>query len=257
MGPWRIGWYALMLCLGFLAGNWTARRRAPLAGVPVAWFTDIFVIIFVAALVGSRLWHVLESWDEKFRAAPWWEIFAFSKGGLTYYGGFFGAVAAMFFYARWRRVSFWKLADVITPSIALGYAITRIGCLMNGCCWGCPTSVPWAITFPATHPTHAVPVHPTQLYNSAANLALYAGLEWIFRRRRFEGQVLGCYLAAYGAVRFVTESFRGDNAQIIGGVLTLSQATSIALLVGGVLFLSWRKHNSPAIDQTTPAIKHN
>jgi phosphatidylglycerol:prolipoprotein diacylglycerol transferase len=130
----------------------------------------------------------------------------------------------------------------LAPSIALGAFFGRLGCLMFGCCYGRPSPWPWAIHFPADHETRGQAVHPTQVYDSLLNLALYAGLAWLYRRKKFDGHVFAAYLTAYPCLRFFVETFRGDypaSAYWLGGLLTPGQLTSFAILAVGLL-LFWK-----------------
>jgi phosphatidylglycerol:prolipoprotein diacylglycerol transferase len=131
------------------------------------------------------------------------------------------------------------LADVLAPSIALGYVFGRIGCLLNGCCYGRACDMPWAISYPPGNlngaPTY--PVHPTQIYDSLLNLVLYIGLAWLYRRKKFDGQVFAAYLLCYAVTRSIVESFRGDYSPVhIHGVLHLTpaQLVSIGIFAAGV-----------------------
>jgi len=125
---------------------------------------------------------------------------------------------------------------VLAPSIALGYVFGRAGCLMNGCCYGRPTDLPWAITFPGDHPTHGVPVHPTEIYDGGLNLIFYCFLAWLFRRRKFDGQVFAVYLVGYAVLRSVVEYFRGDYpVHYFGGWATPAQVVSIVIVFGGLM----------------------
>jgi len=151
-------------------------------------------------------------------------MFMVWRGGLVYYGGLVGASLGFILYARLKKLPLWKGADILAPSIALGYVFGRIGCLMNGCCYGRVCELPWAIQFP-NNPMHgtssmlrvwlgatdrSLPVHPTQIYESLLNLALYAGLAWLYRRKKFDGQVFATYLVCYAILRSFVEMFRGD-----------------------------------------------
>jgi phosphatidylglycerol:prolipoprotein diacylglycerol transferase len=93
-------------------------------------------------------------------------------GGLVYYGGLIGAMLAGIGYLYWKKLPVWKIADILAPSIALGSVFGRIGCLLNGCCYGRACDLPWAIHFPADHETHGAGVHPTEIYDALLNLIL-------------------------------------------------------------------------------------
>ncbi|HXJ75249.1 MAG TPA: prolipoprotein diacylglyceryl transferase family protein, partial [Candidatus Dormibacteraeota bacterium] len=113
----------------------------------------------------------------------------------------------------------------------------RIGCLMNGCCFGRPTDLPWAIRFPADHETHGVPVHPTQLYDALLSLALYLTLAWLYRRKRFDGQIFAAYLVAYALLRSLVEAFRGDYPVRYLGIATPAHLVSLLILLAGIVLL--------------------
>jgi phosphatidylglycerol:prolipoprotein diacylglycerol transferase len=177
------------------------------------------------------------------------------KGGLVFYGGLIGSSLAVILFSRIRRVALWKLADVLAPSIALGYVFGRLGCLTKGCCYGSQCSLPWAITYPRGHETfpinaeHADPVHPTQIYDSLLNLALYLLLAWVYRRKKFDGQVFAVYLICYAFTRSFVEYFRGDydpRYHIHAGFLTPAQLVSVGILATGlVLFALLRRNQRP------------
>src|SRR5262249_54935566 len=143
------------------------------------------------------------------------EVFMITRGGLVYYGGLVGASLTFILVTRLKNMPLWKTADVMAPSIALGCSFGRVGCLLFGCCFGKVCSAPWAIRFPPGHETHpvggeAIPVHPTQIYDAILNFGLYAGLAWVYRRKKFDGDVFAFYLVGYAILRFAVESFRGD-----------------------------------------------
>ena len=161
-------------------------------------------------------------------------------GGLVFYGGLIGASAATLIYVWRKRLPLWKIADALAPSIALGYVPGRIGCLMNGCCYGKPTDLPWAIHFPGEHETQGIGVHPTQIYDSLLNLVLYLTLAWLYRRKKFDGQVFAAYLVGYAVTRSFVEMFRGDYAvRYLGGWATPAHWASLVVLAAG-LILFWK-----------------
>ena len=114
-----------------------------------------------------------------------------------------------------------------------------MGCLMNGCCYGRACELPWAIHFPADHETHGIGVHPTQIYDALLSAALYGGLAWLYRHKRFDGLVFATYLICYAVTRSVVELFRGDypETHIHGGFFTPAQLVSVAILAAGIILL--------------------
>jgi phosphatidylglycerol:prolipoprotein diacylglycerol transferase len=178
------------------------------------------------------------------------DCFAWAKfwaGGLTYYGGFLGASLAAWFLLKRDRFPFWKAADLAAVAVPLGLAFGRMGCLLAGCCFGAECALPWALSFPPRSPAseeqfkaHLLgsaslwshPVHPTQIYESAASLGIAAFcLFFVQPRKRYDGQVFAAFLALYALARFLLEFLRRDDR---GGLLGLSTSQLIGIaLVGG------------------------
>ncbi|MBI1842879.1 MAG: prolipoprotein diacylglyceryl transferase [Verrucomicrobia bacterium] len=236
LGPLTIHWYGVFVGLGCLLGLWSAARRGLREGLAPERTYDFCWWILLGAVVGARVWYVASYWSEDFADKSWLAVFNIRQGGLVFYGGVVGSSLALILYSLLKRQPLWLLADIATPSIALGSALGRIGCLMTGCCYGSPCSLPWAIRFPEDHATRHNPVHPVQIYDALINLALYLFLELsCFRRRRFDGQVFVVWLLIYPFTRSFTELFRGDYPQrYLGGSMTPAQAMSLFTVVAGV-----------------------
>ena len=236
IGSLDVHWYGIFVATGFLAGLWTARRRAERQGISSDTIVDLSFWILVGALVGARTLYVITFWKDEFAGKPLLDILL-QRSGLVFYGGLIGAVTLAIIILWRKKLPLWKIGDAMAPSIALGHAFGRLGCLMTGCCFGRECAQPWAIHFPEGHATQGVGVHPVQLYESVLNFALYAGLEWFYRRKKFDGQVFACYLLIYAVLRAVIESFRGDyEVRLLLGVLTPGQSVSILILAAGVGF---------------------
>ena len=236
-GSVAIHWYGVMVALGFLVALWAASRRGVLDGFTPDQILDLGPWLIVGGIVGGRTLYVATFWREQFADKPFWEVFMIQHGGLVFYGGFIGASLAGVLYGRLKKLQIWKLFDAIAPSIALGYAFGRIGCLLNGCCYGRACTLPWAIRFPPPVECAGIPVHPTQIYESLLGLCLYGGLAWLYRRKKFNGQIIATYLICYPLLRSFVELFRGDyppNQHFLGGWATPAQLVSIGILVGGI-----------------------
>ena len=243
LGPLSIHWYGVMVAVAFLAGLWTASKRGLREGVAAETIVDLGPWLIVGTIVGARTLYVISYWHEFFEGKPVAEIFMVWKGGLVFYGGLVGAVAAGIIYTRLKKLPLWKIADILAPSIALGYVFGRIGCLLNGCCYGRACNLPWAIRFPADNPLNppTYPVHPTEIYDSLLNLGLYGFLAWLYRRKKFDGQVFGVYLVSYALLRSFVELFRGDYPQdqhYLGGWATPAQLVSVLVLAMGLALLA-------------------
>lgn len=245
IGTFAIHWYGLLLAIGFIAGIWTASQRAVRDGIPPEAVVDAGAWLIVGAIVGARFLYVISYWERlmqepMFPKAPWTEVFMVQRGGLVFYGGLIGATASGLIYVWKKKLPVWKFADALAPSIALGYVPGRIGCLMNGCCFGRETSVPWAIQYPREHSTFPHHVHPTQIYDALLSLGLYLGLAWLYRRKKFDGQIFATYLLCYAVTRSVVEAFRGDYpVSKMAGLVTPAQWVSIGIFAAGAI-LFWR-----------------
>jgi phosphatidylglycerol:prolipoprotein diacylglycerol transferase len=249
LGSLPIRWYGVMMALAFLAGLWTATRRARLTNVSGDVIADVTLWLMVGSIVGARFVYVTTYWKQEFADQPLSEIFMIQHGGLVYYGGLIGATIAAAGYLAWKKLPFWKIADILAPSIALGSVFGRIGCLLNGCCYGRACDLPWAIHFPADHETHGAGVHPTEIYDALLNLLLYVFLAWLFRRKKFDGQIFATYLILYAVCRSIVEYFRGDYpADHIHAGLTSAQLVSVPIFVVGLALaaiLSRRPETKP------------
>jgi len=234
LGTLEIHTYGVLVAAGFLAGILTAQRRARQAGLAPERISDLGVWLIVAAMLGAKLFHIVFFWND-FRAG--WQAtgLASLRAGFVFYGGFFGATIGLVAYARLNKLPAWQLADVLAPSLALGHAFGRLGCFFEGCCYGKACALPWAIHLPG----HAAAVHPTQLYEAAGNLVIFAGLSRYYWRRRFASQICWLYVLSYGVLRFGVEFFRGDyevhylggftSAQIMAGLLMLGAGAGLVL----------------------------
>ncbi len=249
IGRFTLYTYGLLVATGVLLGLWLARRQAPRARLDPDRVWNLGIYMVLAALGGAKLWLVLADWDY-FAAHPR-EIFGFGTllSGGVYYGGFLAALIVAVIYARRFGLRFLPLADVYAAPLALGHAIGRLGCFAAGCCYGKPTSLPWGVTFTSPYARDLVgtplgiPLHPTQLYESAAELLIFAFLVILGRRQRpgkhAAGQIFAAYAIFYGVTRGTIEFFRGDpdRTPLAGGAFSLMQVVSVALILLGAWLL--------------------
>jgi len=247
LGPLELHSYGAMLALSFFFGILLASRRAPARGVQPDFVVDVSFAIVLASVIGARLLYVLFHREEM---GGLLDVIAVWKGGMTMYGGVLAAMAVAALVAHRRKVAFLNLADIMAPSLALGLMVTRVGCFLNGCCYGKPTNSFLGVQFPfqnAAGSSFDSPLHPTQLYSSAAGLLLLLVLLAIDRRPRPQGQLFGIYLVLAGIARFSVDVFRfyEANAYVLGS-LTLSQVISFGLFLVGILLLVRTRHASPA-----------
>ncbi len=245
-GSLTVTWYGVLVATGFMLGLWTASRRAQWAGFSAETVLDLGPWLIVGAVIGARTLYVIMFWREQFSGAPLLDVFKVWQGGLVYYGGLIGSSVACILFAFLKKAPLWRLADTMAPSVALGQVFGRIGCLMNGCCYGRATTLACGIRYPEGHETHpaglpATAVYPTQILEAVLTLCLYLGLAWHFRRKHFSGQVFAFYLIGYGILRSIVEMFRGDYPReqlLMGGWITPAHVvSSLVLLVGVALLL--------------------
>jgi phosphatidylglycerol:prolipoprotein diacylglycerol transferase len=235
-GSLKIYSYGVFVAIGFLAALWVAGREIRRKGLDRDSFYDMGFWVVIAAVLGSRLFHVLVYW-EHYRAAPV-EIFKLWNGGLVFYGGFLAAVAVCLCFLRRHKMPFLPVADASSLGIPLGLAFGRIGCSAAGCCYGKFTTLPWAIVF--THPAClaplGIPLHPTQIYESLGAFAIFGGLYAARDRFRTPGMLFWTMILLYGVVRSFLEIFRDDprgflgpfsESQIVSAILILYALVSI------------------------------
>jgi phosphatidylglycerol:prolipoprotein diacylglycerol transferase len=299
--------YFVLLLTGFLFAGIAAAVTTRRAGLDPDVMIDTNLAMLLAGVAGARILHVLADgffWDyvhlctdpglvdwkitrAQCASAAYdglWDAakgvchpksrdcFAWAKfwaGGLTYYGGFLGAVAVAVPLLRRDRFPFWKAADFAGIGIPLGLAFGRMGCLLAGCCFGARCDLPWALSFPpgsaaseAQHAEHALaskalpslPVHPTQIYESAASLAICAFC-WlvVHPRKRYDGEVFAWFLGLYAFARFLLEILRRDAR---GGLLGLSTSQLIGLaLIGCAIALHRLRRASGELHDAGPVEK--
>ncbi len=229
--------YGFFVALGVLAVFLLADRRAARFGIPQGIAVDLIFLLFVAGIAGGRMLYVWQN-IEDYRHSLW-KGFLIQEGGLVWYGGFIFAVAAGLVYVYWRRQSVLKLLDFFAPLVPLAHGIGRIGCFLNGCCYGRETNGPWGVIFYGD----TVKRHPAQLYEALFLFALSALLFYLSSAKKREGELFIFYLLFYSAFRFFIEFWRGD--QIVFGYFTLPQWTSLVLFAGASLLLFYiRKRSS-------------
>ncbi len=247
LGPLEITGYGIMMMVGFLAGGWLIGIELERRGLNRNYSSDIVMAALVGGVIGAKLWYVALTQDPGA---------LFSRGGLVWYGGFLGGVAAVLANG-WRLgvPARWTL-QLTAPALAAAYAIGRVGCFLVGDDYGGPTDLPWAIAFPeglppstagnlaafgvsvpaGLDPSTLLAVHPTQLYETALMLLAFMVL-WKLRTIGWgTGALLGLYLMMAGVERFFIEILRAKDDRFFGG-FTVAQVTSVAIvLVGAMVF---------------------
>jgi phosphatidylglycerol:prolipoprotein diacylglycerol transferase len=250
VGGWPVYAYGVLLAIAYLAALQLAVVRARRRGLDGSRVMDLGIYLIIAALVGAKLMLVLVDLDY-FLSQPG-EILSLVRAGGVFYGGLIAAVGVALWLVRRYELPMWTTADLFAPGIALGHVIGRFGCLLAGCCYGRPTSMPWAVTF--TDPVAAanvgtplgIPLHPTQLYDAGAELLILVVLLATERKGRpFPGRTFWLYILLYGIPRFIIEFFRGDDRGMILGVSTSQFVSLVAIPLAVAVLLRLRNRALP------------
>ncbi len=257
--------YGFMVLCGFLSAIWLGQRQARLEGLDPALVFDAGFMILVFGILGGRLFYIIQHHDRVFRQAESLKerliaAVNLSNGGLVLIGAMLGGAAGFYWFTRKRRFDVLRFLDAITPAIFLAIMFGRIGCLLYGCCFGDPSTLPWAITFPQGSPpfqtfvhrgflapeaTVCGPLHPTQIYSSL-NALLLCLLTLSYRRyRTHPGSLFALGLILYPLTRFLIEYLRSDELGQFGTRLTISQCLSLILFLAGCGFAFWLHRTHP------------
>lgn len=236
IGSISIHWYGILIDIAFILGAALAYRHAKTSGLSTEHLLNMIILIIPAAMIGARLYYVIFNW--KSYAYNPLEALAIWHGGLAIHGGLLAGVIVAYYYIKKYSLNFWRYADVVAPSIILGQAIGRWGNFINQEAYGYPVSNEFISRFPAfiqkqmyiENQYH----HPAFLYESLWDLAVFALLIYIFKRKKFDGQVMLLYLALYSVGRFFVESLRMDSEML--GPFRLAQVMSILLIGIAVYF---------------------
>lgn len=226
VGSVTVYWYGVLFATGFLAAMIHWNCLAHKVGLPRGFGVELCLWVILSSVIGARTAFVLANWDA-FADQPR-AIFSLQQGGLIYYGGLIGAIIAVPLLAGIRRIPLWRMADFAISGVPLGHAIGRIGCLMNGCCFGAPSESWWAI------PLAGVRRHPVPLAEATLNLALYIVLLQLFFRKHREGRVFAAYLLLYPLLRLMMEFLRGD-LRLSGLFLNAAQELSLFFFIVGII----------------------
>jgi len=235
IGSFSLRWYAVMVILAIVFLVWWSAYFAQKEGHDKDFIFGTALWAIPLGIIGAKLVHVID--DLSYYVAHPARIA--SPGGFAIFGAILGALLGVWIYCGVRRVSFAPLGDVLAPGIILAQAIGRIGCTINGCCYGAISNLPWAVTW--THPNTiaplGIPVHPTQVYELLWDLLVFAILWWVLRRRLTQpGALFAAYLALYSLGSFSIRFLRGD-VSTFAGVFNEGQVISLLVFIVAAGFL--------------------
>ena len=258
LGPITLRWYGLLIAsavvIGVVLSQYLARKR----DVDPEKIGDMVIWLVIAAIPCARLYYVLFEW-QSYASRPG-DIIAIWKGGIAIHGAVLGGTLAAWLFAKFNKLSFWQLADLIAPSLILGQAIGRWGNFFNSEAFGAPTDLPWKLYIPlANRPANYRSFeyfHPTFLYESIWNLGVFALLMWLFfwglrHPGKFRnGTLFLVYAIAYGAGRVWIEGLRTDSLMI--GPLRIAQIISLVGIALGWAGLIWTYGLGKRLPDTVP-----
>ncbi|MGE4357669.1 MAG: prolipoprotein diacylglyceryl transferase [Candidatus Omnitrophota bacterium] len=231
IGPVSIYSYGLMLALAFIISTTLAKKRAEREGFSSDLIVNLAVYLLLGGIIGARIVYVIYNYEE-FKD-QFIQIFMIQRGGLCYYGALIGGFIGGIIFLKKYKLPFSKTADFVSPYIALGQAIGRIGCFLRGCCYGKETSFFLRIRFP----DEVVYRHPTEIYACILNFLIFLILRHLYRKRHFGGEIFLSYLLLYSTKRFFLDFLRGDLPTVYFG-LTVFQVVSVAVFVlAGIIYI--------------------
>jgi phosphatidylglycerol:prolipoprotein diacylglycerol transferase len=256
--------YGVMLLFAAASGIWLSISRGRSMGFDADTILALGMEIFLSGILGARVFYVVEYWENFFPAGRSFlesmiDVINIPSGGLVVFGSLPSAAVAAWWFAKRRNLSLLKLADCIAPGMLVGLALGRLGCFLNGCCYGGPCDLPWAVSFPPGSPPWmdqiqrgvltqlpgqvsqpwSLPIHPAQLY-AALDAALLAGLSIAYTPfAKREGEVFALILTLHPLSRILLEEIRIDEPPALGTPLSISQLISVMLFLLATLLWWW------------------
>jgi phosphatidylglycerol:prolipoprotein diacylglycerol transferase len=260
LGRFFLPTYGFLVSTGVLIGIWISVRNSRRLGIDGEKAWNLGILVVLCGVLGAKVLYVVNDWD--YYAAHPGEIFSLEtlQAGGVFSGGLLAAFAAAAWYVWRNHLPPLGACDAFAPGLALGHTVGRLGCFAAGCCYGKPTHHFWGVTF--TNPLVeragmpldrlGIPLQPTQLFESAVELANFFILMWLLKRRKFHGQIIGSFIFLYGFARFFLEYLRDDpgRGSVFGGAMTGTQLIAIGLVLGGGL-IWWLRPGAQRVSAET------
>jgi phosphatidylglycerol:prolipoprotein diacylglycerol transferase len=277
LDSWPLFGYGTLVLTGFLVGTWVGQQRAKRAGMDPAVVFDATFWTLVFGVLGGRLFYIVQHGERVFAQAQGLKqvllaAINLTGGGLVLIGSMLGGAVGFFLLCRRRKVPALRLLDLLAPSIFIGIGFGRIGCMLYGCCFGDPSSLPWAVCFPqgnvefktqnaafgtlvargflSPDAPATMPLHPTQLYSAFDGFLIALVTYAYYPFRRHVGGAFALGLILFPITRFFIEYLRADELGQLGTGLTISQLLSIGLLAAGLALAWWLSRRGEPV---TPA----
>ncbi len=245
IGDFTIHTYGVMVALGMIFAYLSVLYFSKIEGLKQKYVENLFIYSVIGGIVGARIAYVLEHRDE-FKS--FFDVIAIWKGGIDWFGAFIGGAVVLIFLIKKYKLPVLKIGDIAGISIILGHAFGRIGCTSAGCCYGkpVPENSPFrdiAIVFPNNPDTVApsgIPLYPTQPAEAIGNFLIFVILFFIYKRKKFDGQILALYLILYGLERFLLEFWRGVTPPLPIINLTWNQLVSLGMVLIGLGIVAYK-----------------
>jgi phosphatidylglycerol---prolipoprotein diacylglyceryl transferase len=238
IGPFTLHTYGLCVAVGFLVALLVTAKIGKSEGIKPQQTIDMGFLIILAAIIGSRVMYLLMNIsyyiDRPLDMLKIWQ------GGLVFSGGIICVLLTVIWYTKKHHLSFWKVADLWAPAMAIGQGIGRIGCFMAGCCYGRPSGSKWGVVFTDPHALAPlnISIYPTQLYSSLSGFIIFFVLILMYSRKKFEGQVFLWLLVLHSTARLFVERFRGDDRGILlGSDMSITQLVTLLILIAAIVAL--------------------
>lgn len=257
IGSFYVPTYGVLVAIAFLTGLAITTRLGRRTGFPAEKITNLAVYCAIAGIAGAKLFMFLFDIGDYIRDPG--QIFSMAtlQAAGVFHGGFIVALIFAYIYLQRQKLPILKTMDVFAPGIAIGQAIGRLGCFAAGCCWGKVCYLPWGVRFRSNFASPVPldkPLHPVQLYESAADLFIFFLLYRFLGRSHRNGQVIGLYLVLYSTARFIIEFFR-EHEQALVGPFSLTQWIALALLGLGAILLLRGRVSQPAVQPSTSSLR--
>ena len=259
IGSFPIYSYGAMMAIAFIVGIFFAMKEAKKSGENPERILDLSLYIILGAIIGGRLGYIIFNLDYYLKDPI--KILYFRQGGLSFLGGFLVAFFLCWLYVKRTKISFWKYADISAPSVAIGIGIARIGCFLNGCCFGV-VSENYGIKFPSLYmpPVYlqqlkdgliasgsscTLPVIPTQIYSSLYSFLIFFILLWMKKYKKYDGFLFLNFLIIYSFSRFTVEFFRFyEDTYKVFSLLTITQIILMGVVLVSLVYMNILKKKS-------------
>lgn len=247
IGPFSIRWYGVMIATAIIVAYILGRHQGLKEGIEEDYMIEAVFIGIIFGVLGARIYYVVFNYE--IYRGDFWSIFRTWDGGLAIHGAFFAALLVTFFYVTFRKkanLKFLQATDIFTAVLPLAQAIGRWGNFMNYEAYGSPTDLPWKMFVPLRYRMPGYYefeyFHPTFLYESMANVAIFAVLYWYLGKRKNYGEVTALYMVFYSIVRFFVEGLRLDSLYIGQTDIRTAKAVSVILLIAGIVLFIFSRY---------------